>query len=738
MPAIQAAAPPRPVPGRLSPPRPRADTVERPRLLQRLRVAGDNPVIVVRAPAGYGKTTLLGQMLGEERRATVWLALEPRDDDPVVLLQDLCHALEAVGVDVTEVRTQLDAGARGVMPNALPRLLAALAARADPLVIVLDDLHHLTGGLSADVLQAVCDAAPAGCTVVLSGRSRAPIRLGRLRAEGRLYEIGAPDLRMTPAEGAAMLRAAGALVDDEEAAVVVERTEGWSAALYLAAILLREADRDRELGAGGPDPRDMAEYFQEEVLGQMSAQDADFLVRTSVLDELRPSVCDAVLGVDDSAQRLRSLADADLFIRAGDAHGATFRVHGLFRAMLRERLRFQSPALEKRLQRKACIAWREAGEWEQAVRHAVAAGEPGLAADVIWALSPEYVSRGRVATIARWAGLLTESELRAHPQTALALGWAAMELGDGELASHCVAIVLGAPDRVLADGSVLHAQARLIRACVSAQGAGRAREDAAAAAAAQADGWQGGIALTILGMLDFLAGETETALEHLRTGEVLSAGVLPTVYVLSLTHQALVAVERGARHEADRLLARALAFQRGTGIESYASQGIVAPARALTLAHGDRDAARAAADAAGRALATSGDVVPWLGLEMRLVLARARTALGDAPQARELLHECDALLDSHGSELMRRWRDEVAAELERLSHEGSGGPLLTTAELRTLQYLPTHLSLREIGELLYITRNTVKTHTIAIYRKLGANSRSEAVARGRELGLLDG
>jgi len=717
---------------------PRAETVARPRLLQRLRVAGENPVVVVRAPAGYGKTTLLGQLLTDERRPAVWLALEPRDGDPVVLLHDLCHALGGVGVDVEEVRGHLGAGARGVLPLALPRLLAALAEWADPLVIALDDVHHLTGAPSADVLQGLCDGAPDGCTVILSGRSRPAIRLGRLRAQGRLWELKLPDLRMTAAEGAAMLRAAGADLDDEEAAVVVNRTEGWPAALYLAAILLRDAGSEADTVRPGPDPRDMAEYFREEVLDQMSAEDADFLIRTSVLDELRPAVCNAVLAVEDAAERLQSLADANLFISAGDAHGTTYRVHALFRSMLRERLRFEDPALEKLLHRRACAAWQEAGESEHAVRHAVEAEEWGIAADLIWALAPEYISHGRGTTVSRWAALLPEDELRGHPQAALALGWAALEAGDGDRTSHCAALALGAPDATLADGTALHAQARMLRASVGVHGTAAAREDAAAAAAASSDGWQRGLAFTILGMLELVAGDRDAAREALAAGEIHSAGVLPTAYALSLTHEALLAVEAGAWDEAERLIGRALTFQRGAGIETYASQAIVAAVRALTLAHGgDRDAARTAADAAGRGLATGGEALPWLGLETRIVLARARAAAGEPARARALLSECDRLLGSHGTELLRRWYQQTADEVRRLGDGGTDGPLLTTAELRTFQYLPTHLSLREIGERLYITRNTVKTHTIAIYRKLGATSRSEAVARGRALGLLE-
>jgi LuxR family maltose regulon positive regulatory protein len=242
----------------------------------------------------------------------------------------------------------------------------------------------------------------------------------------------------------------------------------------------------------------------------------------------------------------------------------------------------------------------------------------------------------------------------------------------------------------------------------------------------------------VRGALAMLAEDHEQARTLLEDAEHRAAGVMPTAYVLVLAQHALLAIDDGRWDLAEALMNRAHAQQRAAGVEGYATQGIVPATRALVLAHrGDREPARRDADQAALNLARLGFVTPWLALQTRIVLASAYTRLGDARKARTLLDEAREQLKTDPTPLASRWLDRVDGEVERLDGGRAEGPDLTTAELRTLQYLPTHLSLREIGERLYITRNTVKTHTVSIYRKLEVGSRSEAVARSRELGVLE-
>jgi LuxR family maltose regulon positive regulatory protein len=397
------------------------------------------------------------------------------------------------------------------------------------------------------------------------------------------------------------------------------------------------------------------------------------------------------------------------------------------------------PELERELHRRACETYGQDGDWEQAVRHAVAAADPRRAADLIWHVAPEYVSHGKTETLKRWVSWLRDADLAAHPQAALARGWAAFEEGDADLAAHCAAITLGADaDRALADGERLHTLGLVLRAAIAAHGLHEAMDDAARGdAGLSPDNPLRGIALLVMGSGAMLHGETERARVLLGQAEQLAAGRLTTLYALALSQQALFAIENGRWDDADALMNRAWAFQRAVPIRNYSSQGLVSAVRALTLAHRrEVTQARGEADRAARNLALRA-VVPWLALETRLVIARARAELGDSAQAQSLLDESRSRIEQDGAPLLRAWAARVATALERLGGDAATGPALTTAELRTLQYLPTHLSFAEIGERLYVTRNTVKTHAISVYRKLDVSSRTEAVARGRELGLLE-
>ena len=728
-----------PLTSRLAPPLTRAAPVSRERLLRRLAPQGEAPIVVIHAPAGYGKSTLLSQFAASDPRPIAWLTLDRHDDDPVVLLYELAHALGTVGAVDEDLLGRLRAGFATIVPLALPRLIAMLGERTEALVIVLDDVHLLRNPAALDVVRTLCDNAPPNCEIVLSGRRRPHLPLGRLRASGRLWELKAADLRMTSTEGVAMLRAAGVDVDDREGALVVQRTEGWAAAIYLAALILRGDDEVRRNAALETADDELAEYAREEILAGAAPEDADFLVRSSILDELRPDVCDVVLERRDSDERLRALADADLFVTRSDRQGELYRVHSLFRDMLQTELRTGPRGRESLLHLRASAAYRDRGDGERAVRHAVAAGDLEAAADLIWLFAPEYVTHGRSTTVTNWCSLLSADDLSAHPAVALARGWAALEAGDAEDAEHCATLALaGDLKRILPDGATIQPLGLLLRGTTGLRGRSRSVEDMERAdAGLPAEHPLRAVSLYVLGSLAMLDDDRERARTLLEHAEQRAAGQLPTVYGLILAQQALLAIDVDDWEQAETFSNRAAAEQRAAGTRDYATQGLVPAVRALTLARrGARDQARDEADQAVRNMAIQRVLLPWLALETRLVLACAYAKLGDGGRARSLVRERGELDVRDPGPLLGRWLVRVEAEIEAAG-EGPGGPDLTTAELRTLQYLPTHLSLREIGERLHITRNTVKTHTIAIYRKLGVNSRSAAVARGREVGLLE-
>ena len=728
-----------PLGGRLGPELRSTPPVPRPRLLQRLSAWVDGPVFLIHAPAGYGKTTLLGQYAAGRGRPVAWLRLTDDDDDPAVFLSDLAHALGDAGGDAEGLVARISVGSPGAVPIALPRLISWLREHPEPPTLVLDDVHHLQSPEALDVLAALCDHAPSSSALLLGGRARPALPLARLRAGGRLLELGAADLRMTPAEGAAMLRATGAQVDDAEAALVVQRTEGWPAAIYLAGLLLRDGEVHWPEGAVGPDDPHLVEYVREEVLAHAGPVDAAFLTRSSVLDELRPEICDVVLERDDSAERLRALVGANLLVTPGDGYGTTFRVHPLFRALLQAELRRTGRGEERALHRRAAAVFREHRDWERAIHHALAAGDDGDAADVIWEIAIEMIAGGRGPTLERWCGWFSEEAVATHPQIALARGWAALEAGESETASECAAITLASPRQTpLADGAPVRAMGLTLRAALGLSGNGQAAADAEeAAATTPADHPLRGIALLVLGSLALLERDAEDASGLLREAERLAVGSVPTLYAVVLAHQALLAIAGDRWDEADTYVTMARTAQRVAGVQDYSTQAVVSAAQALTLAHrGEHAQARADADQAAKCLALLRRTSPYIGLLTRVALAWARAELGEGGQARALLGEVRELSGERPPALVVAWVDHTGALIEDLAGD-AGGPALTTAELRTLQYLPTHLSLREIGERLHVSRNTVKTHTVAIYRKLEVASRSEAVGRGRTLGLLD-
>ncbi len=409
--------------------------------------------------------------------------------------------------------------------------------------------------------------------------------------------------------------------------------------------------------------------------------------------------------------------------------------------MLQAELRARADGEDRRLHRRASEACLERGDGERAVSHAIAAGDAERASDLMFVLAAEAIAHGRSGTVRRWAGLLGADEMSAHPAAALAEGWAALEEGDADRAAHCAALALGGdPARRLLEGSTLEAMGLVLRGTVGLQGMPQTVADLTRAEPGiGAESPVRIIAWYLRGTLAMLSDDREPAHALLEDAEHAASGALPTAYGLVLAQQALLAIEEERWDLADALLRRAGAQQRAAGIQDYASQGIVPATRALVLAQrGEHEAARKDAAQALMNISRLRFSIPWLAAEIRLVLADAFARLGDARKARALLDECAEQLDLDPAPFLTRWRERVELQIERIDgSRAEGGPDLTTAELRTLQYLPTHLSLREVGERLYITRNTVKTHTVSIYRKLEVGSRSEAVARSRELGLLE-
>ena len=218
----------------------RPGTIARASLIDRLAREDSGPIVSVVAPSGYGKTTLLAQWAARDGHPFAWVSLDERDNDPKVLLSYVAAALNAVqplGARVFEV---LASPVSSVPGSVVPRLGSAFWSMTVPVVLVLDDVHLLHNAGCRDALSVLADHVPAGSRLVLAGRDEPPLRVARLRAQGRLLDIGAGDLALNQAEAAALLRAAEVMLGEDDVAALHRRTEGWPAGLYLAALYLRE------------------------------------------------------------------------------------------------------------------------------------------------------------------------------------------------------------------------------------------------------------------------------------------------------------------------------------------------------------------------------------------------------------------------------------------------------------------------------------------------------------------
>jgi LuxR family maltose regulon positive regulatory protein len=710
---------------RVPPSRPGA--VGRGRLVNRLRAAGPLPVALIVAPAGYGKTTLLAQWADKDLRPTAWMTVDERDDDPVVFLRHLGAALHGAGVAQPSDLEPLRAARSSVWGAAVPRLASALATAPCPILLVLDNADRLRSDDSVAALSAVIDHVPEGSTLALAGRQRPRIAAATLRANGRLLELGADDLELSRSEAASLLHGAGADVGDAEATELVDRTEGWAAGLQLAALARRE-----RVPFGG-DRGYLVDFFRSELEPQLGAKRMRFLRRASVLQALSGALCDHVLERGGSGRVLERLAGEGLFVTPTDGRGLWFRVHPLFRQFLRRELEQREPDLAGPLNARAADWFERHGDLESAIEPAAAAGDLNRVARLVAAAGLAACSAGRIAAVEGWLGLFSEDALACYPDVAVLGAWIHGLQGRSEAASRWLAA---------AEAGGAGAPTSVVRAAMCEAGPAAMLADAQTALAGlpNRSPWRPP-ALLLRGVAHVLLEENETADDALRAAVEAAAmqGAIDTQAVA--TSERAMLAERAREPAAEGLAAESRRLLEDGPLAGYASSAIelASSARSL-LRRGCWDEARADLATARRLTPFLTHVFPWFAVQTRLELARSHVALREVDQAQELLDEARAVrqrsaglgvLDGQARAL------QVEVDAARMSTPASGSRL-TAAELRLLPLLVTHLSFREIGERLYLSRNTVKTQAISIYRKLAVSSRSEAIERATDLGLLAG
>jgi LuxR family maltose regulon positive regulatory protein len=750
----QASAPDRPagnppstafpvLESKLTPPLGRNGMVPRDGLLGRLEASTSVPLVAVAAPPGYGKTTLLVQWAAGDPRSFVWLSVDGRDNDPVVLLTYIAVALDRdEPIDPAVFRALASPGAP-IAEAVVPKLGSALRSRRLPVVLVLDDAHLLQNGECLDHVLALVEHLPNGSQLAVAGRGASPLPLARLRAEGRLLEIGAGDLAMNRHEAASLLRGAEAHVSEAQCAELSRRTEGWPVALYLAALSLRREGGEGAVIALDGDDRFLVDYLQSVLLSRLPREVVSFLTRTSVLEQMSGPLCDAVLGGSGSADLLESLERSNLLLIPLDRRRHWYRYHQLFRELLRAKLeRGEAGAARELLLRAA--AWCEDNDLpEAAIEYAMEAGDNDRVARLVAdGTFPMYQS-GRLATLQRWFDWLDHNgQIERYPAVAVIGAW-----------YHLVVGHLAASDRwadaaqrgpfvgTLPDGSTsIEGWLALRRALLCPQGIERAREDAELAERLlPLDSLLRATALLVLGMAHLGAGAPEEADDILAdTVEVAEDAGATVAGVDALAERAILAMAREDWQEAEVLVERARTVIREARLDDYVTTILLWAAAARVAIHrGEVPPARDHLARAQRLRPQMTHAVPFYAVQTRLELVRAYIALTDVAGARSVLREVDVLLRRQPDlGILRDDADELRSQLQTMRADVIGASSLTAAELRLLPMLATHHSFREIGERLHLSPHTVKTQAIAIYRKLGVSSRSQAIQHAQDLGLL--
>jgi LuxR family maltose regulon positive regulatory protein len=678
-------------------------TVRRPRLLETLLAPDGSPFVVLVAPAGYGKTTLLCEWCARDPRPFAWLTLDSRHDNPMFLLRATARAPDG------------------------------------RIVLVFDDVHVIASTAARATLAALAAQPPDGLTVAFASRTEPALPVARLRTQGLVTEYRPAELAMTRPEASALLKAAGLQLDRDAVAVLLRRTEGWPAGLAIAALALADqAVPGAALARFGGGDRLVAEYLRDEVLADLSADARRFILRTSILDVVTAPLCDAVLERSDSAEMLARLLGSGFPLVALDRTAERYRYHRLVTDMLRAELHRTAPDAEAMLHRRASAWHALCGTREQALQHALAADEVERAGDLVWGDLATSLEQGSSATVEHWLTRFTDAQVAAHARLALAAAGMQLAHGQGHLCEHWVRAAASAPST---DGDEVRGGIAILRAALGRDGLTRMAADTAQATALLApDSPCQALCCLLAGVAEHLGGDRGLARERLEEGTRRAAVPAPQIHALCLAQLALVALDDDDPEEAARLVTRARSQVTRYGLDRYPTSALVFAVSALVRAQRGRvEDASADLHDAGSLLARLTDLAPWYVIEVQIVLARAALRLSDVNAARTRLTEAARPATRLPEAVtLRDWLHKAETDLAEYTRTAARLPLsLTTAELRILQFLPTHLSFREIAEQTFVSANTVKTQANAVYRKLDSGSRSEAVACARRLGLLD-
>ena len=694
-------------------------------------------VALVYAPAGYGKTTQVSLWAARDTRPVLWADLGQADNDPQGLASRLSSMLEVV--------TPLDSGMGAPHPVGAHLLMVVPAVtevfrRVDrPVVLVLDDVHLIDDSTTLDVLGAVVNNVPVGSTIVLVGRNDPGVSLGRLWVEDRVEEVSAADLALSAHDARAIFDAVGVEIDDARLDGCVRDTHGWPVGLRLAALALRDGG---DMTGGLGHDRIVAEVVHDQWLRGLDHDDVELLLRASGLEWMSGPLCDRVLGRSDSGARLDRLHRNRLLVTPLDRRGNVYRMHPLLRDVLDANFERLDGAARRDIDRTASAFFAQEGDIDRAVHHAARVGDEELIVELILRYSPEAQTRGRNTSVRRWLDQLSAARVHTDPAICLVAAVNAMGLGEIDESRAWVRLGMEASRRSYDEGTdaATHLAFLTLSSLMSVGPVGDSLGDATKAYEELPSGfWHAGASHAV-GVHSSALGLDDVAAARLMEGaaEARLHGA-HTIHANCRAQLAVLAGERGDWTEATTLAREARQLLRDHHLDNHPALVVVTAISAQVEAlAGDPVAARADMTLTRRNLTYVSDVGAWANVQARLSLAQTCLLLSDRAGVRTLLDEAAVFLRSQPDATKSHARlKALSASLDAARGTMSVGPSsLTTAQLSVLHFLPTNLSIAEIGQRLYVSRNTAKSHVAVIYMKLGVSSRGAAVEAAREAGLL--
>lgn len=735
---------------KLRPPQPRRGAVSRRELLSRLDADIEDTTVkllLVVAPAGWGKTSLLGDWWSSRKvTPSAWLSVDRGDNDPVRfwthLIAAMKDAFRSTGPDAERLHEFPEAKIADIM---LSQVINDCTRMSGRIAVIIDNYHLISNASINERVGFLIENLPPTVRLILVTRSEPALPLARLRARGEMKEIRADELRFSDEETAGLLNGALNLgLPSDYVRFLRQRTEGWAAGLYLAGLSLRgHEELDRQVHSFAGDNRQIADYLVAEVLDAQPAYIRSFLTRTAVLDRMCAGLCDAVTGASGSQRVLEELESSNLFIVPLDASRSWYRYHSLFADMLRRELERSEPGLGPLLHQRASEWHRQRGSAAEAVCHAIMASDLSCAREMITAPWHGQFADGLVEMVQSWLTSLSPDMATEDSRLCLMKAWLASHLGNLDEVEPWVGVAEAAalPGRFVEGPSSIESAACILRAGSSHMLGDLADAESASRRAVELEAtgsprWRA-VAQANLGVSLHWLGQDDEATEIL--SEVVDpihqpADNLAALWALGCL--SVIALRNSDTYTCERYLddAASLAARHGLGEHRESATALLA----LANLHECRGESHEAEEAAlkGLDLARRGQARLEAVLAL-LYLARIKVQLGQAEEAQASL--------SSARDVMRRCAEpgilvEFMAAAERAFAEHSRLPTLsrecrgqrpdglTGREVEVFELLAVGKTNNEIAADLVVSVHTVERHLQNAYRKIGARNRGQAAA----------